>query len=116
MRAGCARFAWIGGSAGLCAGLQLGARLAADGCGMAEAGALFARGRQTRAAASFERPWIAFGPALHLSWRIAGPLQLQIGGELLFPALRDRYRLADEWVHRVPVSVLRAAVSLGIAF
>jgi hypothetical protein len=109
------RFAFSGGSLALCAGAQLSARLlAAEGCMTAEAGALSARGVDTQNAGSFERPWFALGPALGVSWLGFAPLLVRLDIELLFPTVRDRFRLAGASLHEVPADVVRAALSFGL--
>jgi hypothetical protein len=112
-REGEAHYRWWSSMLALCAGGRL-RGLSLSGCGVSELGRTHARGAATERPRGVERPWLALGPALDLAWQLSAPVALALGGELLFPLLRDRYWLADQSVHSVPRLTVRA--ELGLRF
>jgi hypothetical protein len=62
---------------------------------------------------SVTRPWAAAGLALHYSARVAGPLRVEIGAEVLATLPRARFFLSNEDIFDVPPVCGRVVLGVG---
>jgi hypothetical protein len=107
--AGTATFEWFAGVGEVC---PLGVAVGGDGrfavCAVGEYGRLTARG-----SVPVTRPWGAAGLALHYSVRVAAPLRVEIGAEVLITLPRARFFFSNEDVFDVPPVCERVVVGVG---
>ncbi len=86
-------------------------------CARVEVGARTAEGHDIPGGQNVTRPWAALAPAVHLRQRLARRLFLDLGGDVLFPLIRDRVYLApDITVDQVPMVGVGTELGLGVEF
>lgn len=72
-------------------------------CLRVDAGARSTNGRGIPNARARARPWLSFDALVHVRWRLASPVLLELGGAAVFPAWHDRvFFQPDLTVHQVP--------------
>jgi len=87
------------------------------GCGVFEGGALAAAGRDVAPAASETRPWFAGGPAARVELVPLQHLRVELGGNVLFPFVRDRFFLYENTTLRhTPAVTYGLGAALAAAF
>jgi hypothetical protein len=111
---GTGRFAWWSATFAACGALRSSLSIVPMLCAVGEAGRIVAGGRATEAPRRARVPWRALGVALRLRVPIAGPVWLAPGLELLWPATRDRFVVAERALHRVPWLTFRAELAVGV--
>src|SRR5262249_51838300 len=86
-------------------------------CARVEGGERTTAGQDIPGARSVTRAWLAVAPAAYLRVRLARSFFLELGGNLLFPLIRDRVYLApDITVHEVPPVGAGADLGAGVEF
>lgn len=87
------------------------------GCGTFEGGVLAGSGRDVTPVASETRPWFAGGPSARLEVLPTKRLRLEVGGNVLFPFVRDRFFLYENATLReTPPVTFGLAAALSAAF
>jgi len=112
---GVVTFNWWSGSISLCLGAHDStARLSFSGCASLEAGVLTGRGRETERPRDEQRPWLAPGPGLSLTYDAFEALRLQLQSQALTPLVRDRFLLANSTIHQPASLQWRAGLGVGL--
>jgi hypothetical protein len=87
------------------------------GCGAFEGGVLAASGHDVTPVASETRPWFAAGPSTRLEVLPTPHVRLELGGNVLFPFVRDRFFLYENATLReTPPVTFGLAAALSAAF
>ena len=86
-------------------------------CVAFEGGQLHAAGRDVTPAQSMNRPWIAVGGSLRLEFHLIPAVGVEVGGDAVFPMIRDRFFVqADSTVRRTPAVVAGGALGVSMHF
>lgn len=111
---GAATFEWISALVDLCVlEFDLGTNGSVRPCLTLELGEVRARGVRVESPNNATRTWAATGGLVEGAWRFSGPLQLVGSAAAVLPLQRDRYWVATELIHEVPL--VAARVGLGLA-
>jgi hypothetical protein len=98
-----------------CPGKLQAASLALWPCLRVDAGARSTTGDGIPGAKTRIRPWLSFDALVHVRWRLAPPIFLEIGGGAVIPAWHDRVFLQpDLTVHQVPRVGWLGEIAVGV--